>query len=155
MSEDDKKLRIAFLEALGSIPAYLLSTKEGVGMISILIGTTMKSVGFGKGKLVIKEKFRGSGDKWLWETNPELGLGLVVKFGGDEEKACMDMDEGTRNITCELSAPLTVDAFPFEIPHLIGPEFGRMLIPDLMIIGGFFAMSAEFFKGIGEIIGLE
>ena len=154
MSEADKKLKIAFLEALGSIPAYLLSTKEGVGMISILIGTTMKRAGFGKGKLVIKEKFRGLGEKWLWETNSELGLGLVVKYGGDEEKACMSMDEGTRNETCELSAPLTVDAFPFEIPHVIAAEFGRIPIPDLMIAAGFMAMSAEFFKGIGEFVPL-
>ena len=151
MSGDDKKLKIAFLEALGSIPAYLLSTKEGVGMISILIGSTMKSVGFGKGKLVIKEKFRGLGEKWLWETNSELGLGLVVKYGGDEEKACMSMDEGTRDQTCELTAPLIVDVFPFDLPG-VKPNLGNIPIPDLLIAAGFLAMSAEFVKGVAEFV---
>jgi len=101
VSEDITKQKVltAFVEQIGKVPAILLSTKEGVGLVAILVGTALKAAG------------------------------VEVK----------------------------VDVFPFTLDlagFKLSEDFGKVGIGDLLIGAGTLAMSAEFVKGIGEIVPL-
>lgn len=101
MSEDITKQKVltAFVEQIGKIPAILLSTKEGVGLVAILTGTALKAA----------------------------------------------------------NVDIKVDFFPFELDlagFKLKEGLGEVPIPDLLIGVGTLVMSAEFVKGIGEIVPL-
>jgi len=141
------------LEFIAAIPKALLQTPQGAGIAAIMIGATMKRLGIG---VLVKEynvKERFKGEKWLFDTNPK-NPGLVV-FHGSEDAACKFMDDATRTRVCEFkvkSDPLVIDIFPFEIIGLIKEDFGKMSVPDMLMTGGFMALTGDFWKGVGEIV---
>ena len=152
MSEslNKQQILVAFLEQLGKIPAILLSTKEGVGLTSIMIGTMLKAAGVGQPYLQIKPEFKGS-QEWVNDVFGPTGL--------DEKGFCAKYPKSAAGADyCELNdGGLVVDAFPFELTiagvKVIPAEFGRVPVPDLLIGGGFLTMSAEFWKGVIEGVG--
>lgn len=163
------------VKLITDIPKAMLQTPEGAGTAAILIGATMKQLGIGvlKKEYFIKDGFRSPDMKWLWDESliekspipplpgqPRSPLegqprGLVPRAGGDENLACKAMQEGTRNQTCELKViadPLVIDVFPFEIIGLIKEDFGKMAVPDMLMTGGFMALTGRFWQGVGEIV---
>jgi hypothetical protein len=155
MKDQDTKqaMLTAFVEQLGKIPAVLLSTKEGVGLVAIMTGALLKASHAGEydgweivGSVTIREE--GSPDhvkdpagycEWLKTNYPKTYEG-TCRYGRHNS--------------------LTVDAFPFNLDlfgvNIIPPDFGRMPVPDLLIAAGFMAMTADFIggalKGLGEIV---
>ena len=143
------------IKLITDIPKAMLQTPQGAGTAAILIGATMKQLGIGvlQEEYRIKDRFNNEGEKWLFDTNPN-SPGLVVKHGS-QNAACRAMTEGVRNNTCEkfiVSDPLVIDVFPFEIIGVIREDFGKMSVPDMLMTGGFMALSGDFWKGIGEIV---
>ena len=143
------------VKLITEIPKAMLQTPQGAGTAAILIGATMKQLGIGvlKKEYSIKDRFNNEGEKWLFSTNPE-DPGLVVKHGS-QDAACRAMTEGVRNQTCDLkvvSDPLVIDVFPFEIIGVIREDFGKMSVPDMLMTGGFMALTGDFWQGIGEIV---
>lgn len=141
------------LQFIAAIPKALLQTPQGAGIAAIMIGATMKRLGIGVlvKEFNVKEQFKG--EAWLFSDNPKKP-GLVV-FHGSEDAACKFMDEVTRNRVCEFkvkSDPLVIDIFPFEIIGLISEDFGKMSVPDMLMTGGFMALTGDFWKGVGEIV---
>jgi len=158
--QDNAAAFIAGLEQLvkliTDIPKAMLQTPQGAGTAAMLIGATMKQLGIGvlKKEYFIKDRFNNEGEKWLFSTNPK-NPGLVVKFGSQDAACRLGMGEGVRNATCELKVvadPLVIDIFPFEIIGVIKEDFGKMSIADMLMTGGFMALTGDFWKGIGEIV---
>ena len=157
MSGDDKKLKIAFLEALGSIPAYLLSTKEGVGLISMLLGTAMKQANIQTFVDIIPTipGIPGSGGganqvfnffERIEKTAPnEALLRAQMKEAGVPDTEIDRLIEEIKKINKEKG-------LGEEIVGGVPSEFGQIYISDLLIWGGFFSMTAEAIKGVGEIV---
>jgi len=161
LEREDSPGRIAvdalaeLLQFIAAIPKALLQTPQGAGIAAIMIGATMKRLGIGVlvQEYRIKARFNNEGEKWLFDTNPK-SPGLVV-LHGSPDAACKAMQEGTRNQTCELftlADPLVIDIFPFEIIGLIKDDFGKMSVPDMLMTGGFMALTGDFWKGVGEIV---
>lgn len=146
---------VQLVKLITDIPKAMLQTPQGAGTAAILIGATMKQLGIGVlvKEYFIKDRFNNPREKWLFDTNPN-SPGLVVKHGS-VDAACKAMQEGTRNSTCELkivSDPLVIDVFPFEIIGVIPEDFGKMSVPDMLMTGGFMALTGDFWKGLGEIV---
>jgi len=154
-----QKILLAFTEAVGKVPAYLVSTKEGVGLVSILVGASMKAVGLGD-KLQLKAEFR-SAENWL-QTVYYPAIAKDNLQGPDEEAAfCRRHPSSSAGAAfCEVVNTLTVDAFPFNLKiagvDIIPSDFGKMPVADLLIGGGFMCLSADFMggflKGLGEVV---
>jgi len=138
-----------------AIPEGLLKTPQGAGIAAIMIGALMKKLGIGilKKEFRIVKRFQSKSEKWLWDENPE-SPGLVIEKGS-EDAACRFMSESNRNNVCEsfiVEDPLVIDVFPFEIIGVIREDFGKMAVPDMLMTGGFMALTGDFWKGVGEII---
>jgi len=143
------------VKLITDIPKALLQTPQGAGTAAIMIGALMKQLRIGVlvREYRIKDRFNNEGEEWLFGTNPKLP-GLVVKHGS-QDAACKAMTEGVRNQICELfviADPLVIDVFPFEIIGVIKEDFGKMSVPDMLMTGGFMALTGDFWKGIGEIV---
>lgn len=134
------------VKLITDIPKALLQTPQGAGAAAILIGATMKQLGIG----VLKKEWRFKASL----RNTPSGIKLIQE-AGSEDAACLRISEGRRNQTCEefvVSDPLVIDVFPFEIIGVIKEDFGKMSVPDMLMTGGFMALTGDFWKGIGEIV---
>ena len=131
---------------IGTIPQSLLSTPQGAGLFSILVGIFMKQHGIGERRVelrFISSASQKQKDIWISEY-------------GSEENACK-VNIGKSPSICEeieISPAMSIDVFPFEIPKIVGSEFGNMKVSDIVITGGFMSLTSEFWKGIGEIVPL-
>lgn len=163
MSEDKNATKqvmlVAFVEQLGKIPAVLLSTKEGVGLVSMMTGAVLKSIGAGE-SLQLRPEFRGS-ENWLEEVYYPAIKKDGIQGPNEEQEFCKRHPASASGAPfCDVHNSLTVDVFPFNLKiagiNIMHPDFGKASVPDLMISGGFMAMSADFIagalKGIGEIV---
>ena len=173
LSEDDKpnpdrmKAMENIVSLVTALPTALLSTAQGAGVASILIGFTLKNNGIGEEvapTTILKNTGRFAGN-----TSPEQRA-LWIKTFGSEEEACNFSPQFPRrdkigaSIRCETKEvevagsgkpKISIDAFPFKIDALnITEEFGVLTVGDILMLGGFFALSSEFFKGVGEIVPL-
>ena len=161
MSEKTETAKVAveafaeLVKLITDIPKALMQTPQGAGVAAIMAGAIMKQLGFGvlKEEYRIKPKLNIPGEEWLFGTDPKKP-GLVVK-AGSQDAACRAMSPGLRNDTCEkfiVSDALVIDVFPFEIIGVIREDFGKMSVPDMLMTGGFMALTGDFWKGIGEIV---
>jgi len=148
--QDKSAAFIAGLEQLvkliTDIPKAMLQTPQGAGIAAVLIGATMKQLGIG---VLRKDWFF---KKALAGQKPLVEL---LQEHGSESEACLSLSEGERNQICEMRVvqdPLVIDVFPFEIIGLIPEDFGKMSVPDMLMTGGFFALTGDFWKGVGEIV---
>ena len=147
-----QQMLTAFVEQLGKVPAILLSTKEGVGLVAIMTGALLKATGVG--------------EYLEWH----VGAPRIVEEGSpnpdnDPEGYCKWLSTRypeSYATTCSVikKNSLTVDAFPFNLNiagvNIIPDDFGKIPVPDLLIGAGFMAMSADFvggvLKGLGEVV---
>ena len=144
---------IEVLDQLQKIPAAILQTKEGVSFISLMSGILLEQAGFSDLRYRIKEQFRSPSEKFLFSEDEPIGV--VVKHGGDENKACLSMTPGQRGDVCELKPKLNVEFDIWPWSNLAIPQsFGKfdLPVPKLLIILGTMGMSAEFIKGMGGIV---
>jgi len=141
------------LNMIQEIPKQFVGTKEGVAFVSLLSGILLEQAGFSDLRYRIKEMFRSPGEKFLFsEEDP---VGIVVKFGGDENKACLAMNQSERANVCELKPRLNVefDIWPWD-SLAVPKSFGKfdLPVPKLLILLGTMGLSAEFIKGMGGIV---
>ena len=156
MPEDKSKAEAlkAVVTAIAAIPIALLSTPQGAALAAILIGTSMKAVGLGAPTLQLKAEFRG--ENFLRDVFAPKGL--------SEDEFCTQFPTSAAGAAyCEYGkSSLAIDTFPFDFKvagiEVIKKEFGEISVPDMLISGGWMALTAEFWKGviagIGEIVPL-
>jgi len=161
----DRLLEIADL--VTKIPTALLSTKEGVGVAAILLGTGLKEVGLTTGI-----------DLWPFDA-PKIevtaeGVSKVVENPLSKLIATIGafniFTASTGTFVLWLGTPggraLIKSVFPDKEPdEKLSPEevetlketgrdsnFGFIPVADALIFGGFIALTAEGLKGLGEVI---
>jgi len=149
---------VDIINMIQEIPKALLETKEGVAFVSLISGLLLEQAGLSNSKYRIKEKFRDPGEKFLWDEEKNskgVVIGLVPFHNGDENKACLSMDSDTRIRVCDFKPILNVEFDIWPWSSLAVPaEFGKfdLPVPKLLIILGTMGMSAEFLKGMGQVV---
>jgi len=161
----DRLLEIADL--VTRIPAALLTTKEGVGVAAILLGTGLKELGlttgidlwpFDRSSTVVTAE----GIEKVIENPISKLIASVAGFGVFSSTAVF-----LQWLTTPGGKALLQRVFPDRPVEEISPEeketirlqgqegnFGFIPVADALIWGGFLALTAEAIKGIGEVIPL-
>jgi len=134
------------LQFIAAIPKALLQTPQGAGIAAIMIGATMKRLGIG----VLTKEWR-----FKQQYVDHESLIKLKQEEGSENAACLLLSASKRQQVCEqfvIQDALVIDIFPFEIIGVINEDFGKMSVPDMLMTGGFMALTGDFWKGIGEIV---
>jgi len=162
---DKEKLKDRLLEIadlVTRIPAALLTTKEGVGVAAILLGTGLKEVGLTTGIDLWPFDGEGATNPLSKVTDLISGKGLVGPFEDvsllkiwaetPQGKAILDRLFPDRNE--EGAEPISETDLRAANETARTGNFGFIPVADALIFGGFIALTAEGLKGLGEVIPL-
>lgn len=132
------------LEAIQTLPAALLQTKEGVSFVSLISGIALEAGGFSKMVFKLKEN-----------TFLDESLTEKLEKAGSENAFCISLSASSRGTLCEMKPKLNIefDIWPWT-GLAIPPSFGKFDMPvaKLLMLLGTMGMSAEFVKGMGGIV---
>ena len=149
MSKNDDKWEDKFFDKLidggFGLAKALVKNPAGIGLISILGGVAIKSLGAGNPAAKSGQAYRlteNARQSVSSQDENQYCTLLKQRYPATFEKICETYDTSSGKKAQNPLDPV-IDVFPFTIPGLIREELGEIHLSDLMLLAGVLAIGGQ------------
>ena len=156
MSKNDDgwedKLFDKFIDEGFGLAKALVTNPAGIGLISILGGVAIKSLGAGNPAAKSGQAYRlteKARESISSQDENQYCTLLKGRFPATFEKICETYDTSSGKKAQNPLDPV-IDVFPFQFPGLVREELGEIHLSDLMLLAGVLAIGGQAVEKIVE-----